>query len=578
VASLLLGPLLRHVGRHHATLWVETDGPCTVEVLGRREPTFTMAGHHYALVRVEDLPAGTATPYEVRLDGDLAWPPSGSPYPAGRIRTLEESRPVRLSFGSCRYAAMSAQPDGTGMPPDALDGYARRLATTPPEQWPELLLLLGDQVYADELTPATRSRIAVRPGRPPSPPDDQVADFEEYTWLYRESWQDPPVRWLLSTVPTAMIFDDHDVHDDWNTSRSWRQDMAATPWWPERIIGALTSYWIYQHLGNLSPEELDADPLYRDVRARAGTGEDVAGLLRDFALAADREADGAKGARWSFWRDLGRTRLVVVDSRCGRILDGQRSMIGEREFAWVADRVRGEYDHLVIGTSLPWLLAPAVHDVEAWDERLSEHRRPRLARLGERLRRAGDLEHWAAFQASFEGLAGLLRAVARGEHGGPAPATICVLSGDVHHSYVCEADLGPEGPGRCATFQITCSPVRNRVPATMRLAFRLGWSRVAEHGTRLVLGRVARIPRPSLTWRRIAGPVFGNAVASLVLDGRRADLVIESPVSPVSPVSPPSLASLVSRARRAGAAPGAPAGPADARSGLRTVVRRTLAG
>jgi hypothetical protein len=34
-----------------------------------------------------------------------------------------------------------------------------------------------------------------------------------YTWLYHESWQDPEVRWLLSTVPSAMIFDDRDVRD-----------------------------------------------------------------------------------------------------------------------------------------------------------------------------------------------------------------------------------------------------------------------------------------------------------------------------------------------------------------------------
>ena len=36
------------------------------------------------------------------------------------------------------------------------------------------------------------------------------------------------MRWLLSTVPTAMIFDDHDVIDDWNTSRDWVAKMRAT--------------------------------------------------------------------------------------------------------------------------------------------------------------------------------------------------------------------------------------------------------------------------------------------------------------------------------------------------------------
>ncbi|MHB8400308.1 MAG: DUF7800 domain-containing protein, partial [Candidatus Limnocylindrales bacterium] len=30
--SLVLGPLLRHVGTTDATIWVETSAPCTVEV------------------------------------------------------------------------------------------------------------------------------------------------------------------------------------------------------------------------------------------------------------------------------------------------------------------------------------------------------------------------------------------------------------------------------------------------------------------------------------------------------------------------------------------------------------------
>jgi hypothetical protein len=34
VAALRLGPLLRHVGADDATVWVKTDAPCEVEVLG----------------------------------------------------------------------------------------------------------------------------------------------------------------------------------------------------------------------------------------------------------------------------------------------------------------------------------------------------------------------------------------------------------------------------------------------------------------------------------------------------------------------------------------------------------------
>ena len=60
------------------------------------------------------------------------------------------------------------------------------------------------------------------------PPRTEVADFEEYTRLYRESWSEPTIRWLLSTLPSSMIFDDHDVRDDWNASHAWRLDMQKT--------------------------------------------------------------------------------------------------------------------------------------------------------------------------------------------------------------------------------------------------------------------------------------------------------------------------------------------------------------
>jgi len=46
------------------------------------------------------------------------------------------------------------------------------------DQWPNLLLLLGDQVYADEVPPATARFIVAR--RDVSvPPGTQVADFQE---------------------------------------------------------------------------------------------------------------------------------------------------------------------------------------------------------------------------------------------------------------------------------------------------------------------------------------------------------------------------------------------------------------
>ena len=140
------------------------------------------------------------------------------------------------------------------------------------------------------------------------------------------------------------------------------------------------------------------------------------------------------------------------------------------------------------------------------------------------MRRAVDLEHWAAFQRSFDALAELFARVGQDGPGSgsaraayAAPASISVLSGDVHHSYVARADLGPDV--RTPVHQLTCSPVHNQVPAVMRPLMRFGWSRLAAAVTRAA-GPVRRaLGRPVVRWRRLAGPYFGNAVSTLRLRG-----------------------------------------------------------
>jgi hypothetical protein len=532
MARLLIGPLLRHVGRDDATVWVETDTPCEVSVLGARERTWTVAGHHYALLVLTDLEPGSTTPYEVHLDGEKAWPPPDDDRPPSVIRTLGDQRPLRIAFGSCRYSRAATKLDDPHFDRDALVCLARRMALEDVQKWPDALLLLGDQVYADETSDATQRRIRARRDITQGA-KDQVADYEEYTWLYLESWTDPDVRWLLSTVPSAMIFDDHDVRDDWNTSHEWREEMQSLPWWQDRINGGLSSYWVYQHIGNLSPDELAKSDLFQQVRAAE---DDAEPLLREFAAAADREADGAKGARWSFRRDLGHTRVLVVDSRCGRILaDGARSMVSEDEFRWIVEQTAGDYDHLLLGTSLPWLLPRALHDLEAWNEAMADGSRgARRARWAEKLRRAADLEHWAAFHRSFEALAELLASIARGERSpGQGPASVCVLSGDVHHAYAAEAHFAE--PTSARVFQLTCSPLHNFVPRVMKLTFRAAWSRVAERFVRSLLRLTGPVPRPSLQWDRLSGPSFGNEIGTLLIDDRRAEFVLERSGRPDEP-------------------------------------------
>src|SRR4051794_41970928 len=85
---LVAGPLLRYVGSTCATVWVETDRPCTVEVLGHQGSTWGGQGHHYALAAAEGLRPGTETAYTGRPDGARGRPKPRSSYPPSAARTL----------------------------------------------------------------------------------------------------------------------------------------------------------------------------------------------------------------------------------------------------------------------------------------------------------------------------------------------------------------------------------------------------------------------------------------------------------------------------------------------------------
>jgi hypothetical protein len=544
MAELVLGPLLRYAGETDATVWVETDAPCEVEVLDHRARTFHVEGHHYGLVVIDGLRPGATTEYAVKLDGEQRWPPPDSPFPASVIRTVAPGGPLQVAFGSCRVSlpheppyTLSPDEDERGREHDALYALAQRMRREPVGRWPDKLLMLGDQVYVDEGALPVRDRIAQRRDTD-QPPGREVADFEEYTWLYHDAWGEPVLRWLLSTVPTVMVWDDHDMADDWNISREWVEEIRDKPWWEERVVGGIMSYWIYQHLGNLAPAELRE----LDLLGRVREADDAGPLLREFAHRADRDGEGT---RWSYHRDWGGVRLVAMDSRGGRVLGGSRhgahehsrAMVDDHEWAWIEEQATGDFDHLILATSLPFALFPGLHFMEAWSEAVCDGAwGKRLSGLGERARRAGDLEAWAAFQDSFHRVAGLIAEVVAGRRGRP-PASIVIISGDVHHAYLAEIDVGRARPGRTAVWQAVCSPFRNTLGRSDREVLRFGASRPGKVIAR-ALARSARVELPELSWEVATGPWFDNQVATLRFDGRGGDFRLEKTV-PGGPGSGP---------------------------------------
>ena len=196
-------------------------------------------------------------------------------------------------------------------------------------------------------------------------------------------------------------------------------------------------------------------------------------------------------------------------------------MVSDTEWQWVTDSVAGDWDHVVLASSLPVLLSRGIHDLEAWNEAVAAGAwGRRFMPLGERIRRAGDLEHWAAFGRSFTAFEQLITGLATGTQG-PAPASVTLLGGDVHHSYLAEVALPARISSATSVHQLVCSPIHNLLPNNFRQLQRIVTSRLGEviGGT---LARLARVPSPQLSWKLTEGPWFSNMLATLNFDGRQA--------------------------------------------------------
>jgi hypothetical protein len=67
------------------------------------------------------------------------------------------------------------------------------------------------------------------------------------------------VRRLLANIPTYMMFDDHDVTDDWNITHSWYDGVRESELGRRIVSNALAACWAFQGWGN------DPDNFHKDM-------------------------------------------------------------------------------------------------------------------------------------------------------------------------------------------------------------------------------------------------------------------------------------------------------------------------
>ena len=190
-----------------------------------------------------------------------------------------------------------------------------------------------------------------------------------------------------------------------------------------------------------------------------------------------------------------------MDSRAGRVLEeDRRSIFDDEEWDWIVEHASGDFDHLLIATTVPYLLSPAFHHLEAWNERLGDGAWGSIvARGSEKLRRALDFDHWAAFQFSFDRLRRLLEEVGSGPGAARRPRSCSSPAMSITPiSPRSRFDVRPEV--RSAVFQAVCSPYRNPLDERERRVVRVGFSRPPH-----------AVARPSLALPALLTPASAGA-------------------------------------------------------------------
>jgi len=365
---------------------------------------------------------------------------------------------------------------------DAFLGMAKRLQNENMQSWPALLMLCGDQIYADEISDETmkwldtlhqqffgvrknsgdRTAIIKKLGFSCDTPRNHLLTLSEWVCLYLLNWSTSlctsisikketllevsAAETVMAHVPTYMIFDDHEVTDDWNIDTEWRANIKKKGGGTV-IEAALIAYFIFQHWGN-SPESIDKQFLKKlqvAVDTKLGKDEKPVGIFDNFL--------------WSYIIE-GSPPSLVLDCRTKRAVDNDVVWLDRLEIGEVylpcfardqtvlcspeelqrAKRLIGENtDKLILYINTPFFGYPIQETVQAISSRFFS--------------RQLDPESWDAYPRSWTLLCQhLLRPL--------NVKSLIIISGDVHYSYAAEGTLSFDN-WSCRCFEIVSSPSKN---------------------------------------------------------------------------------------------------------------------
>ncbi|MCS3514984.1 alkaline phosphatase D family protein [Pseudomonas grimontii] len=540
--TVLAGPLLRRLEPRRLVLWLVGSQALALTLrlhiagqnrdipLNRGQCEIVPVGRH-AFIHLIDVPLDDALPQDVVIGYDLLiddtgiaeWAPHLVYANAHCPSFVLHSRIHQLVHGSCRKPH---HPAGEGLL--CVDRLLAEAHT--PAQRPALLMMSGDQVYADDvagpmlraihaliarlglfdeylegavvddsaslyghrasyyhradLLPALDSNETLRerffggvkkPIFTSSTADNHLVTFAEVMAMYLLVWS--PTPWglinpqppVLSTdeqqryhreqvqidlfckglpgvarvfahLSTLMIFDDHDITDDWNLSAQWEETAYGHPF-SKRIIGnALLAYLLCQGWGN-NPDAFDELVSQTRTLTAQAQADHLDASAQDELLEAL-----LKFQQWHYVLPT-TPSLVVLDTRTRR----WRSEFTLKQPSGLLDwEALSELQQELLDHPSAIIVSPApifgVKLIETVQKIFSWCGHPLLV----------DAENWMAHRGAAQVILNIFR------HS-RTPGNYVVLSGDVHYSFVYEVLIRHRNAGP-RIWQITSSGIKNEFP------------------------------------------------------------------------------------------------------------------
>lgn len=240
-----VGPIIGHTTTHHARIFfrgeLQKDALVFAGIRYRRSgdtpwskgmfKQLTSARDMCDVFSLNDLAADTEYEYQAGWFSPMS--------PVHTVETVQElplqwprdvyhfstqsshpSVPRAYIVGSCRYLRMTIGSPSLPHLGDRIFASITQLAQRA-ETPISALLMTGDQVYIDDLN-------IIAPDR----------EYKEILRKYRAAFSQPHIKKLMSSTPTYMILDDHEIEDNWPANKNNNDDHLYN--------NAIAAYELYQ--------------------------------------------------------------------------------------------------------------------------------------------------------------------------------------------------------------------------------------------------------------------------------------------------------------------------------------------